>query len=94
MIKYSPSPIDTSEINLPDDLKPLMEEVAKNVHEVWAIARIRDGWVYGEERNTEMKTTPCLIPYENLPEEEKQYDRNTAMETLKLIMKLGYTIKK
>ena len=94
MIKYSPSPIDTSEINLPDDLKPLMEEVAKNVHEVWAIGRIRDGWVYGEERNTEMKTTPCLIPYENLPEEEKQYDRNTAMETLKLIMKLGYTIKK
>lgn len=94
MIKYSPSPIDTSEINLPDDLKPLIEEIAKNVHEVWAIGRIRDGWIYGEERNTEMKTTPCLIPYENLPEEEKQYDRNTAMETLKLIMKLGYTIKK
>ena len=94
MIKYSPSPIDTSEINLPDDLKPLIEEIAKNVHEVWAIGRIRDGWIYGEERNTVMKTTPCLIPYENLPEEEKQYDRNTAMETLKLIMKLGYTIKK
>ena len=33
-----------------------------------------------------------LVPYDELPESEKEYDRNTAIETLKLIIKLGYKI--
>ena len=71
-----------------------MEALAKNVHEVWAQSRISQGWSYGAERNDELKQHPCLVPYEELPEVEKDYDRNTALETLKLILKIGFKITK
>ena len=90
--EYRPQPIDTTDIELPEDLVPLVENMAKNVHEVWAETRIVQGWCYGEERDDANKTHPCLIPYEELPEEEKEYDRNTSIGTLKLIMKLGFKI--
>lgn len=41
-----------------------------------------------------MKKHPYLIPYEELPEEEKEYDRGTSVGTLKLILKLGFRITK
>ena len=90
--KYIPQPIDTSDVKLPEELEPLVEQMSKNVHEVWAETRIKQGWKYGEQRNDELKTHPCLVHYEDLPEEEKAYDRNTSIETLKLIMKLGFKI--
>lgn len=91
---YTPKPTDTSDIRLSDDLLSLTELIAENVHDVWAIGRIKEGWVYGAEKNTEKKTTPWLVPYNELPESEKEYDRNTAIETLKLISALGYRIVK
>ena len=91
---YIPQPIDTSDIKLPEDLETLVEEMSKNVHDVWAETRIQQGWTYGEQRNDELKTHPCLVPYEELPESEKAYDRNSSIGTLKLIMKLGFTISK
>ncbi|MDO4180302.1 MAG: RyR domain-containing protein [Bacteroidales bacterium] len=90
--KYIPQPIDTSDVILPDKLKALAEDLAKNVHEVWAKSRMEQGWTYGEERNDKKKRHSCLIPYDELPEEEKDYDRNTSQETLKSIVKLGYSI--
>ena len=92
MEKYIPRPIDTTDVKLPMELEVLVEEMSKNVHEVWAEARISQGWTYGEQRNDELKTHPCLVPYEELPESEKEYDRSTSIETLKLIMKLGFKI--
>ncbi|SDN96843.1 RyR domain-containing protein [Prevotella communis] len=89
---YTPHPIDTSDIQLPEELNPLLEAMAKNVHENWAQERIKQGWTYGEKRDDTLKHHPCLIAYEDLPEEEKDYDRNTSVETLKLILKLGYRI--
>lgn len=89
---YTPQPIDTTDVMLPVELEQLVEEMSKNVHEVWAETRIKQGWKYGEQRNDELKTHPCLVPYEDLPEEEKEYDRNTSIGTLKLIMKLGFKI--
>ncbi len=93
-IEYIPRPIDTSDIELPEELNPLLEAMAKNVHEVWAQTRIAQGWQYGPERNDAEKRHPMLIPYGDLPEEEKVYDRNTSVETLKLILKLGFVIEK
>ena len=90
---YKPNPIDTSAVELPNDLLELTEKIAENVHEVWSENRIIDGWKYGEVRNDAKKETPCLVPYNELPEREKDYDRNTALETIKLIIKLGYEIK-
>lgn len=91
---YKPMPIDTSDVKLSDDIFPLTEKIAENVHEVWAEGRINDGWKYGEIKDSTKKTTPLLVPYSELAEEEKAYDRNTALETLKLIIKLGYKISK
>ena len=90
---YVPQPIDTNDIELPAELEELVEKMSKNVHEVWAETRLKQGWTYGEQRDDKKKTHPCLVPYEDLPEEEKEYDRNTSIGTLKLIMKLGFKIK-
>ncbi|MBO7590823.1 MAG: Ryanodine receptor Ryr [Prevotella sp.] len=92
--RYTPKPIDTSDIQLPEELNSLLEAMAKNVHEIWAQERINQGWTYGEKRNDVLKQHPCLIAYEDLPEEEKVYDRNTSIETLKLILKLGFKISR
>lgn len=91
---YLPQPVDTSDVNLPPELENLVEQVAKNVHDVWASSRISQGWTWGPKRNDELKTHPSLIPYEELSEEEKQYDRDTAVGTLKLVMNLGFNISK
>ena len=91
---YEPKPVDTSSVALPEELLLLTEKIAENVHEIWSAGRIADGWTYGAARNDAEKTHPCLIPYGELPEGEKEYDRNTAMETLKLIVALGYKIEK
>lgn len=90
--EYIPQPIDTSDISLPEGMETLVEQMAKNVHEVWADNRMKQGWTYGEQRNDALKQHPCLVPYEELPDDEKTYDRDTAVSTLKLICKLGYKI--
>ena len=91
---YKPNPIDTSLINLPDELLELTEKIAENVHENWSTGRISEGWTYGESRDDKNKTTPCLVPYSELTEVEKEYDRITAIETIKTIVALGYKISK
>lgn len=94
MSTYTPKPADLSDVNLPAELEPLIEQMAKNVHDVWAESRINDGWRYGPERNDERKEHPCLVEYDELPDSEREYDRNTAIGTLKLILKLGFKIDK
>ncbi len=93
-IEYTPNPADTSDVKLPEELLPLIEEMAKNVHEVWAKNRKAEGWTYGPVRNDAKKETPCMVAYEDLPENEKEYDRATSQETLKLILKLGFVVSK
>ena len=91
---YVPMPIDTSDVDLSEELNGLIEKMAKNVHEVWAQNRMEQGWTYGVERSDSLKQHPCLIPYDDLPDEEKAYDRDTALSTLKLICKLGFKISR
>ncbi len=92
MPTYIPQPIDTSKIEVPKDLLELAETMARNVHENWALERINEGWRYGAERKDAQKLHPCLIPFNELPENEKKYDYRTAMETIKVILGLGYEI--
>lgn len=91
---YIPKPIDTSDIVLTEDIVELGELIAKNTHEVWSEGRTKDGWIFGKVRDDTLKHHPCLVPYEELSETEKEYDRNTSMQTLKLIVKFGYKIVK
>src|SRR5580704_5193338 len=89
---YQPRPIDTSHIKLNVSLLPLTEKLAESIHDVWAAGRIREGWSHGPSRDDVRKTNPTLVPYGELPESEKEYDRKTATETLKSILALGYRI--
>ena len=92
MPTYRPKPIDTSAVELSPDLLELTEELAENTHEVWAAGRIAEGWTHGPVRDDEHRRHPCLVPYSDLPESEKEYDRKTAMEALKTLIALGYDI--
>ncbi len=93
-MKYQPKPMDTSTVTIPADLRELLELLARNTHEVWAAQRIADGWSYGRTRDDIQKTHPCLVCYDELAENEKQYDRNTAEEIIKAILLVGYEITK
>jgi hypothetical protein len=85
--------IDTSEVTLSDNILDLTERLARNAHAIWARQRLIDGWKYGPQRDDARKEHPCLVAYDQLPDSEKQYDRNAAMETLKVIVALGYRIE-
>jgi len=91
---YDPQPIDTSSIRLSDALTVLTEKLAENNHDLWAQKRIAEGWIYGPHRDDAKKTHPDLVPYPELPESEKEYDRVTALETLKTIIALGFKIER
>jgi hypothetical protein len=93
-LTYEPAPRDTSEVTLPRSILELTELLAKNAHENWARQRIQDGWTYGPKRDDPKKEHPSLVPYDELPESEKEYDRRTAMETVKTILALGYRIER
>ncbi len=90
---YTPHPIDTSGVELSPDILELAELLSKNTHEVYVAGRLAEGWTLGP-RNDELKTNPTLIPYEELTETEKEYDRRTSLETLKVILSLGYRLVK
>ncbi len=89
---YQPKPIDTSDIQLPDDLNDLIEHLAENNHDIWARQRIKEGWTYGPQRDDAKKQHPDLVPYNELHESEKEYDRNSAIETIKAVIVLGYRL--
>jgi len=93
-VAYDPKPIDTSGVEVPPEVCALTETLAENTHNLWAMKRRRDGWVYGPHRGDENKTHPNLVPYGELQDHEKEYDRTTAMEALKVIIALGYEIRK
>lgn len=91
---YNPNPRNTSTITLSPEIEQLSEKLSENVHEVWAQGRVVDGWKHGVKRDDTLKTHPNLVSYNELSEEDKNYDRNTAKETLKVMQKLGFEIKK
>ena len=94
MNNYVPKPIDLSDVELTEELNELREAIAENAHDVWAVERQAQGWTYGAHRDDSKKETPCMVPYSLLPDSEKKFDRDMAMNTLKLVKKLGYDLIK
>ena len=94
MKEYIPKPIELSDVELNEDLNELREAIAENAHEVWALERQAQGWTYGPQRDDAKKHNPCMVKYSQLPESEKKFDREMAINTLKLVKKLGYDIIK
>jgi ryanodine receptor 2 len=93
-IVYLPKPIDTVQVTLPEHLLELTERLAENIHDIWAQRRLAEGWTWGPTRDDSARRHPCLVPYSQLPDSEKQYDRDGALQTLKAILALGYRIEK
>ena len=93
-MQYTPQPIDVERIQVADDLLPMIEILSKNVHETWSQTRIRQGWQYGPQRDDCKLQHPDLIPYENLPEGEKEHDRNSVIVMLKMMLAMGYRIER
>ena len=91
---YIPRPHDTSEIIITEDICLLTDVLARNTHEIWAKNRIAQGWKWGKKRNDSKKEHPCLVLYDDLPEEEKEYDRKISMETIRMLLATGYVIHK
>lgn len=92
--EYEPHPINVDSVPLDGDLEELQEAIAENAHDVWAEARMKEGWSYGKDRDDAKKLHPDLIPYTAMPDSEKEYDRIMAFNTIKLVKKLGYDIVK
>jgi ryanodine receptor 2 len=94
MQPYTPTPIETAEVELTPDILELTERLAEHAHDIWARQRMSEGWTYGPRRDDQLRQHPCLVPYADLPESEKEYDRKTALQSLKAIVALGYRIEK
>jgi hypothetical protein len=91
-MSYHPEPIDTAAVSLPPELHALTERLAENSHDLWAAQRLAQGWSFGSHRDDASKRHPCLVPYDQLPDSEKEFDRIAALGTLKAVLKLGYRI--
>lgn len=89
-VAFTPSPVDTSTIQVPNFIDSVRDRLAENLHEIWAMSKIETGWKYAEFRNDNLKLHNCLCQFEMLPKEEKQYDTNLATETLKLDLELEF----
>lgn len=92
MIDYNPEPIPTEHIALSDEILELVELLAENAHDIWAAERLRDGWTYGPERDDQARRHPCLLPYSQLPERERDYDRAMVTGSVRAILAFGFTI--
>jgi hypothetical protein len=90
---YDPRPIDTADVVIPDGLAELSEKLAANAHDVWSVGRFREGWRYGPHRDDDAKLHPCLVPYGELPDHEREFDRKMVGETIRSIIALGYEIR-
>lgn len=93
ILSYTPKPLDTGKVQLTKQLQELTELLAENAHDNWARQRMSEGWSLGP-RDDDTKRNPNLIPYKDLPDLEKEYDRKMVLETLKAIVALGYSIEK
>jgi len=91
---YRPKLIDLTHVELPEEFLELREAIAENAHDMWALERQSEGWTYGPERNDAKLETPDMVPYAQLADSEREYDRLMATDTLRLLVALGYkTVK-
>ena len=91
-MSYQPQSIATSHFSLPQELSAATERLVENANDLWIADRMVRCWMHGLQRADANKFHPCLVPYDQLPESEKRFDRRAATGTLKAILKLGYRI--
>jgi ryanodine receptor 2 len=93
-LAYRPKPLDTSSVAIPESLFALMETLSANTHDLWARRRMGEGWTFGRQRDDGLRKHPNLVPYDDLAQEDRDYDRMLVCEVIKAILKLGYEIRR
>lgn len=93
-MRYEPKPEDLSSVKLSEELEGIIEEISEKIHDAWAEKRIQNGWIYGSVYDSVNKVHPCLVEYSKLTDEEKEIDRVTVSSTIKMLLKLGYSIER
>ncbi|KAM6128234.1 ryanodine receptor 2 [Pterocles gutturalis] len=86
---FTPVPVDTTQIVLPPHLERIREKLAENIHELWVMNKIELGWQYGPVRDDNKRQHPCLVEFSKLPEQERNYNLQMSLETLKTLLALG-----
>ncbi|KAK6101668.1 RIH domain family protein [Brugia pahangi] len=87
---FVPKLVDISAVVLPHFAMEIHEKMAENLHELWAMRKIELGWSYGEVRDEKTRRHPCLTSFQQLPPNEKAYNINLAIDTMKTIEALRY----
>lgn len=93
-MEYKPNPIDLSKVKLSKSLEHDLEVIARSVHEVWAWQRQLKDWEYGKDYDEINRKHPCMVEYDQLSELERDMDRATVVQTIKMLLVLGYEIEK
>jgi hypothetical protein len=91
---YLARPIDDSSVKLPEDLDRITDRLAEKAHEIWAAKRLAEGWKLGPKKRRQPRRDPLLVPYAELPESEKQSDKDLVVGTLRAVLALGYCTEK
>ncbi|KAG5262307.1 hypothetical protein AALO_G00273740 [Alosa alosa] len=86
---FTPTPVDTSQIVLTPHLERIREKLAENIHELWVMNKVELGWTYGMIRDDNKRQHPCLVEFSKLPEQERSYNLQMSVETLKTLLALG-----
>jgi len=71
---WDDAPLDQRDSAIAGILTALNGATPEEQHDAWAAHKRADGWVYGAVKDAEAKTHPCLVPYANLPPEQRVKD--------------------
>jgi hypothetical protein len=92
--EYEPEPIPVDHVVLSAEILALIERLAENAHDIWAAERLLQGWTHGPARDDARKQHPCLVPYQRLPENERDIDRAMISQSIRAMIALGVTISR
>eukprot|EP00002_Diphylleia_rotans_P030318 TRINITY_DN621_c0_g3_i1.p1 TRINITY_DN621_c0_g3~~TRINITY_DN621_c0_g3_i1.p1 ORF type:complete len:392 (-),score=109.13 TRINITY_DN621_c0_g3_i1:148-1323(-) len=90
---YNPKSINTSDIDL-SRFASMADEMAEYIHDVWTKSKLDDGWRFAPVRDNQQKHHHNMVPYNELKQDDKNYDIKMAEKTIKLILYFGYNIDK
>uniref|UniRef100_A0A8B9LR02 Ryanodine receptor 2b (cardiac) n=1 Tax=Astyanax mexicanus TaxID=7994 RepID=A0A8B9LR02_ASTMX len=86
---FTPTPVDTSQLVLPPQLEIIRERLAENLHELWLLDKIEQGWTHGPVRDDSKKVHPGLAEFSKLPEQERQSNLQATENTIRTLLALG-----
>ena len=76
---------------LPPELWNLVELLAAEVHAEWVRLKRAEGWEFGAP-DPQAHRHPDLVPYDELSEKAKDFDRASVVATMQALVRLGYDI--